>query len=85
MNDYISSLVRHALTSVGGSLVAKGLITTTVFDQVAGSLVVVAGVVWSVVSKKVLEKLHLEQVVSALNTPAPEIPVTVADVASTKK
>lgn len=85
MNDYISSLVRHALTSVGGSLVAKGLITATAFDQVTGSLIVVAGVVWSVVSKTVLQKLHLEQIASALNTPAPETPVTAADVASTKK
>jgi len=84
MNEYITSLVRHALTSVGGSLVAKGLITATAFDQVAGAVIVLAGVVWSVVSKAVLSKLHLEQLVSAINTPAPATPVTAADVAAQK-
>lgn len=71
MNEYISSLVRHALTSVGGSLVAKGLITATAFDQVVGAAVVLAGVLWSVASKTVLKKLHLEQVATALMTPPP--------------
>jgi len=71
MNDYISSLVRHALTSVGGSLVAKGLITATAFDQVVGAAVIIAGVVWSLASKTVLQKLHLEQVATALMTPPP--------------
>ena len=71
MNEYISSLVRHGLTSVGGSLVAKGLITATAFDQVVGAAVVIAGLVWSVASKAVLQKLHLEQVATALMTPPP--------------
>lgn len=71
MNEYISSLVRHSLTSVGGSLVAKGLINATVFDQVIGSVIVLAGMVWSVASKTVLQKLHLEQVATALMTPPP--------------
>jgi hypothetical protein len=71
MNEYIASLVRHGLTAVGGSLVAKGLITATVFDEVVGAAVVIAGVVWSVVSKTVLQKLHLEQLATALMTPPP--------------
>lgn len=74
MNDYIASLVRHGLTAVGGSLVAKGLITATVFDEVVGAVVVIAGVVWSVVSKTVLQKLHLEEVAKALATPPPTDP-----------
>ena len=71
MNEYISSLVRHGLTSVGGSLVAKGLITATAFDQVIGAVIVLAGVLWSVASKAILKKLHLEQVATALMTPPP--------------
>ena len=73
MNDYIASLVRHGLTAVGGSLVAKGLITATVFDQAVGAVVVLAGIVWSLVSKTVLQKLHLEQVTAALLTPPPTV------------
>ena len=76
MNEYISSLVRHALTSVGGSLVAKGLNTATAFDQVIGAVVVLAGVLWSVTSKTVLQKLHLEQVATALMTPPPTTEVS---------
>ena len=71
MNEYITSLVRHGLTTVGGSLIAKGLITSAAFDQVVGAAVVIAGVVWSVVSKSVLQKLHLEEVAKALLTPPP--------------
>jgi hypothetical protein len=71
MNEYIASLVRHGLTAAGGSLVAKGLITASVFDQAVGAVVVVAGIVWSVVSKIVLQKLHLEQVATALLTSPP--------------
>lgn len=71
MNEYITSLVRHSLTTVGGSLIAKGLITSASFDQVVGAVVVIAGIVWSVVSKNVLQKLHLEEVAKALATPPP--------------
>jgi pyrimidine deaminase RibD-like protein len=71
MNEYISSLIRHGLTSVGGSLVAKGVITTTMFDEVVGAIVVLAGVIWSVASKSILKKLHGEQIAVALMTPPP--------------
>jgi len=71
MNKYISSLVRHGLTAVGGSLVAKGLITASAFDQVIGAIVVIAGLLWSIASITVLQKLHLEQVATALMTPPP--------------
>lgn len=74
MNEYFSSLIRHGLTTVGGSLVAKGLLTATMFDQVVGAVIVIAGVVWSAVSKTVLKKLHLEQVATALMTPPPVTP-----------
>ena len=59
MNELISSMVRHGLTSVGGSLVAKGLITATVWDQVTGSVIVLAGVAWSIISKLAAKKAGL--------------------------
>jgi hypothetical protein len=76
MNEYFTSLVRHGLTSVGGSLVAKGILTATAFDEIVGAVIVIAGVVWSVVAKSVLKKLHIEQVTTALMTPPPAVPPT---------
>jgi hypothetical protein len=84
MKEYISSLIRHSLTSVGGSLVAKGVLTATAFDEIVGALIIIAGVVWSAASKYILGKINLEKLVNALNTPAPEVPVTIADVIGKK-
>lgn len=80
MNEYVTSIVRHTLTSVGGSLVTKGLITATAFDEVVGSVIVIAGVVWSVASKWILSKLHSEQIMTALNTPVPTATTDSGDV-----
>jgi hypothetical protein len=76
MNTYITSLVRHGLTTVGGSLVTKGLLSATLFDEVVGAVVVIAGVVWSVASKAILKKLHIEEVNVALMTPPPSTVVS---------
>jgi hypothetical protein len=84
MKEYISSLIRHSLTSVGGSLVAKGVLTATAFDEIVGASIIIAGVVWSAASKYILSKINLEKLVNALNTPAPEVPVTIADVIGKK-
>jgi hypothetical protein len=59
MNEIASSVVRHTLTTVGGSLVAKGLITATLWDQVTGAVIVLAGVAWSLISKAVAKKTGL--------------------------
>jgi len=74
MKDYLSSLVRHGLTTVGGSLVTKGILTSAAFDEVVGAVIVIAGVIWSVASKSILKKLHLEEVATALMTPPPSTP-----------
>lgn len=84
MKDYITSLIRHGLTAVGGSLVTKGVITSSMFDEVVGALVVIAGILWSIVSKMVLTQLHLEKLVEAINSPAPATPVTVNDIIDKK-
>lgn len=69
MNDMISSMVRHGLTTVGGSLVAKGLITATLWDQVAGAVIVLAGVAWSLVAKLIAKKTGVS--LPSSETPAP--------------
>lgn len=52
MQDTVLGIVRHALTTAGGGLVTKGLITASVLDQGIGALITLAGIIWSVVSKK---------------------------------
>lgn len=50
--DIILGLVRHILTAVGGVFVTKGAIETSEAEALAGALVVLVGVVWSIVDKK---------------------------------
>lgn len=45
-------LIRHILTTAGGALVAKGAIDETGKEAIIGGLIAVAGVIWSVWSKK---------------------------------
>jgi len=51
MQDIILGIVRHALTSAGGSLIAKGLLTAATLDQGIGAVIALAGVAWSVAIK----------------------------------
>jgi hypothetical protein len=52
MKDQILGLVRHALTFVGGIIVAKGLVDDVLFQEILGGILTIIGSVWSVVSKK---------------------------------
>ena len=52
MNDTIKGIARHALTTAGGALVTKGVVTATVLDQGIGALMTIIGIIWSIVSKK---------------------------------
>lgn len=49
--DRILGIVRHLLTTFGGVLVSKGTIDAGQLEIIAGSLVALAGVVWSVLAK----------------------------------
>ena len=60
MNHTISSLIRHGLTAAGGFLVAKGLASSDQVGEVAGALVTLIGIVWSIRKNK--------------NTPPPAAP-----------
>jgi opacity protein-like surface antigen len=66
-NEMILGLVRHLLTIAGSVLVAKGVLSTGAADTLIGSVLNVAGIVWSMVQKKQQQ----EHVQVALNTPIP--------------
>lgn len=48
MNPNIASLIRHVLTAAGGFLVAKGLASADQIAEVAGAIVSIAGIGWSI-------------------------------------
>lgn len=52
MNPSIASLVRHGLTALGGFLIAKGMASAGQVDELAGAIVTIAGVIWSLVKNK---------------------------------
>jgi hypothetical protein len=52
MNDTTKGLIRHLLTAGGGVLVSKGVISEADLPTVVGSILTIAGVLWSVLSKR---------------------------------
>jgi len=56
MKDKVLGLIRHALTTAGGSLVAGGVLVETDLMAIIGGIVTAAGVVWSYVEKQQREK-----------------------------
>lgn len=54
--DVALGLLRHALTTYGGVLLGGGVMDADTFDLAVGALVTLAGVVWSVVEKKMAAK-----------------------------
>lgn len=52
MKDQTLGLIRHALTFVGGIIVAKGLVDDALFQEILGGIMTLVGAAWSVASKK---------------------------------
>jgi hypothetical protein len=52
MKDQVLGIIRHALTFVGGAIVAKGLVDEVLFQEVLGGIMTLVGAVWSISSKK---------------------------------
>lgn len=50
--EQIFGLFRHALTIVGGAMVAKGLLDEDGLEEVYGSIMALLGVVWSYSAKR---------------------------------
>ena len=51
MNNTILSIIRHALTFVGGLLVTKGLISDGTANEVAGAVTTTIGLLWGAVDE----------------------------------
>lgn len=54
-SDEFDGLMRHGLSSIGGSLVAAGILSTTDWQTIAGGVSVAVAVVWSFASKKFIK------------------------------
>ena len=54
--DDIGGLIRHALTTLGGGLVANGLLTSDQLSNAVGALVVLGGLIWSIYQKRAQRK-----------------------------
>jgi len=50
--NQILGIARHILTFVGGFLVVRGKIDESTLTEIVGSVITLAGLVWSVVDKK---------------------------------
>ena len=52
MNKILMGILRHALTTSGGALVAAGTVSGTELEQGIGAILTLLGVVSSVLAKK---------------------------------
>jgi len=52
MKEQVLGLVRHALTFIGGIIVAKGVIEAGLTEEIIGGVMTLVGALWSVFSKK---------------------------------
>jgi len=50
--EQVMGLVRHALTFLGGVLIAKGLASEGQIGEMIGAAATLVGTVWSVLTKK---------------------------------
>lgn len=52
MAEMIKGIVRHLITTVGGALITAGYASADDIQALAGAAAILAGVIWSMVSKK---------------------------------
>lgn len=52
MQAIIAGLIRHALTTFGGSIIASGAISGNDIEIAAGAVAALIGVGWSILQKK---------------------------------
>ena len=49
--EKILGIARHALTFVGGILVTKGIFDESIWAEISGSAITLAGLIWSAIDK----------------------------------
>ena len=52
MNPNVASLIRHGLSAAGGFLVAKGMVSFDQVNEIAGAIITLTGIGWSVFKNK---------------------------------
>lgn len=52
MPDAVAGVIRHAVTTAGGALVAAGYLTSDQLTTVAGAAAIIVGVAWSIIAKR---------------------------------
>lgn len=52
MQMIIASVVRHALTTVGGGLIVNGTMGSSDLEAIIGAATTIVGVIWSVIEKR---------------------------------
>lgn len=52
MQAAITGVIRHLLTTVGGGLVASGILSGDELSQAIGAITTLIGIAWSVLSKR---------------------------------
>lgn len=50
--DAVLGILRHALTTVGGGLVASGTLSAAQFETSIGAVMALVGIIWSVANKR---------------------------------
>ena len=50
--DILFSIIRHALTTAGGALIANGLASESQISDAAGAIIVLLSVTWSIYCKR---------------------------------
>ena len=49
--EKVLGIVRHALTFIGGIIVAKGIVDESTYMELSGAVITLVGGIWSIVSK----------------------------------
>lgn len=49
--EQILGIARHALTFLGGILIMKGLVDESVWAEISGGAITLAGAIWSIIDK----------------------------------
>lgn len=52
MPTWLQALVRHGLTTLGGVLIAKGVLDEGLVNELIGAVMTVLGVLWSLIDKR---------------------------------
>lgn len=52
--EQVLGIVRHALTFIGGIVIARGLVDETLVTECIGGDLTLTGAIWSIIDKKVV-------------------------------